>query len=268
MVLKRYSARRPGASALMPLVFLACIDLVAQSPKTPVLVELFTSEGCSSCPPADALLAQLEKSQPVAGVEIIALGEHVDYWDRLGWRDPFSSPEFTARQNQYSRMLHNDNIYTPQIIVDGRIECAGNDARRAQQEIAIAARAAKVPVQLTIRQSAAPAGTAPLAIHVENSPAGAEVLLAITETNLHSGVLKGENKGRTLHHTAVVRKLAVIGRVKSKQSFSAEPLVEIQKSWNAQNLRAVAFLEDRSTHRILGAAEIPLSPAAPITAGN
>lgn len=257
-----------GMRLLTCLFFLARLSNAAESAKTPVLVELFTSEGCSSCPRADALLAQLEKSQPVTGVQIIALGEHVDYWDRLGWRDPFSSPVFTARQHRYSQIFGNDNIYTPQMIVDGVVEFIGNNAARAVQEIAKAALVAKVPMQLTAREVDGKTGSAALSIRVENSPADAEVLLIITETGIYSDVLQGENKGRKLYHTAVVRKMSVVGRVKSKRSFSAEPLVAIQKAWNVGDLHAVAFLADPSRHRVLGAAEISLSPAAATAAGK
>jgi len=109
----------------------------------PVIVELFTSEGCSSCPPADAALAKLEESQGAANAEVIALEEHVDYWDRQGWRDPFSSAEFTARQQRYGEWLHIDAPYTPEMFVDGQSEFLGSDSRRALSELARAARTAE-----------------------------------------------------------------------------------------------------------------------------
>src|SRR5215831_12264928 len=118
--------------------------------RTPVLVELFTSEGCSSCPPADQVLTQLDRQQPVAGVEIIAMSEHVDYWDSLGWKDPFSASTFTDRQNAYAGALGISGIYTPQMIVDGEHEFIGNEVSDAVEAVAGSARTPKTPIAISI----------------------------------------------------------------------------------------------------------------------
>src|SRR5216684_761419 len=106
----------------------------------PVVLELFTSEGCSSCPPADAFLKQLDDAGRVNNVEIIAIEEHVDYWDRLGWRDPFSSHDWTERQEQYALAFHHDGSFTPQFVVNGRSELSGSSSRKARQDIVEAAK--------------------------------------------------------------------------------------------------------------------------------
>ena len=147
------------AAALLPAA-----AILAQTPRTPVLVELFTSEGCSSCPPADALLARLDRDQPVPNADIITLGEHVDYWDSLGWHDRFSSHQFTLRQSEYTQRLRLDDSYTPQMIVDGTSQFVGNDAAHALRAIAEAARTPNIPISLssiTRDQNPQPVGLAP-----------------------------------------------------------------------------------------------------------
>jgi hypothetical protein len=223
--------------------------------RTPVLVELFTSEGCSSCPPADALLIQLDK-QPIANAEIIVLSEHVDYWNQLGWTDPFSSAEFSRRQSRYSEAWGKDGVYTPQMVVDGRVEFNGSDGRKAQQAVSLAAQEKKAVVTLALTGDR-------LHVEVTELPQSgdAEVMLAITENNLTSDVRRGENSGRSMAHTGVTRRLEVIGTAKSGAPFSADPKLALAKTWKLADLRAVVFVQERNSRRVLGAAAISWAPA-------
>lgn len=238
----------------------------ANGKRTPVVVELFTSEGCSSCPPADAALAQLESAQPVAGAGIIALSEHVDYWNYIGWTDPFSSAAFSARQESYANVFGNERIYTPQMVVDGQAEFVGSNAAKAREAIVRAARAEKATISLTQLDAAGKAGgPIKLAARIEQVPAIndrdiAEVLFAITESNLFSNVSRGENSGRKLSHVAVVRELRMLGRIDdASKTFTGETSVTIAEAWKRENLRAVVFVQERTHRRILGAAVASLS---------
>jgi hypothetical protein len=233
-----------------------------QAARTPVVVELFTSEGCSSCPPADALLARLAQ-EPLAGnVQLIALEEHVDYWDNQGWVDPFSSHDWTSRQYDYAATLGNRNPYTPQMVVDGSAEFSGGHAQKAHDAILNSASKAKIPVILALGSSS---GTNKENISVkvgklEGTTKGdpAEVWLAITETGLHSAVTRGENAGEDLHHAAIVRSMRKIGEAKGEReaSFAEDVTVPLKKEWKRENLRAVLFVQEKKSRRILGAAEI------------
>ncbi len=236
-------------------------------PANPVIVELFTSEGCSDCPPADRLLYHLEQMQPVPGVEIIPLEEHVDYWDNEGWRDPFSSSRFTLRQQNYVYGFNLPTAYTPQMVVDGAAQFVGSDARHLLPAIAQAARAPKANVQIQQRADAA-SGPQSVLLRVSvapfsgwNAKHGADVLLAITEDDLSSNVTAGENAGAHMNHRAVVRELRVLGRVDSAGAFSAAPDLSLARNWKRENLHVVAFMQDRSTRRILGASMLSLSAA-------
>ena len=220
--------------------------------RTPVIVELFTSEGCSSCPPADALLRQFEKDPPVPGAQVIALGEHVDYWNHGGWADRFSSARYSARQAHYSRVFGLNQVYTPQMVVDGHAQFIGGDETAARAAIARAARWPKADVQLS-----RPAGSDTLSVRVGRLPDDvkgdpADVILAITEDGLSSSVSGGENAGRHLDHAAVLRQLTFLGTT-SGGVFTAAPRVTL-----GGNRHAVVFVQERNSRLIVGAAQTDL----------
>ncbi len=235
-----------------------------EGPRRPVLVELFTSEGCSSCPPADTLLIRLEKLQPVAGAEIIPLGFHVDYWDHIGWRDRFASADFTQRQWQYAELFQADTVYTPQMVVDGQAEFNGADARRAAAAIAQASQQngkARVELKLVAaseKRATLNAIVSGLASGKDERP---ELWAAITESNLSSQASKGENSGRRLAHTGVVRYLRRLATLNSQTEHAKQFELKIDSDWKRQDLRAVVFVQERSSRRILGAAQLPLGQA-------
>jgi hypothetical protein len=226
----------------------------------PVLVELFTSEGCSSCPPADALLRRLGRSQPVREADVIVLEEHVDYWDRLGWKDPFSSDVATARQQEYGEAFGGRQVYTPQMVVDGHAEFVGSSEDEALRAIRLAGAAPKPDVHLSWSEDGM------LAIHVApltNATRGdtTQMFLAVAENMLHSDVKRGENAGRALEHDGVVRQLTKIAKADNGSGFSSTIPIRAAHEWNRANLRAIVFVQERRSRRILAAAAIPF-PAA------
>ena len=234
----------------MGMVFLPLalmLALGAPQPPRPVVVELFTSEGCSSCPPADEVLQRLE-SQPVPGVEVIALGFHVDYWDNLGWRDRFSDGAFTARQTAYARAFHQSSVYTPEMVVDGRSGFVGSAQGAAVDAIRDAAQRPSAPIEVKMEGAS-------LVIHLPEpaSLQGATLWLAITEDGLSSDVLRGENGGRRLHHAAAVRRLQNLGR-----AGDSTIAIELPAAWKRERLHAVVFAQDAKSLAILGAASVPL----------
>lgn len=233
--------------------------------RQPVLVELFTSEGCSTCPPADALLGVLDRAQPIGSAEVIAVEEHVDYWDQQGWKDPFDSPDWTFRQNEYSGSLHNGTPYTPQMVVDGTQGFTGSRGPLAKEAIEKAASVQKTKVAIS-EASPAQGRSVALKIDVEKPLNGtpkdtAQVLLGVTETGLHSSVKAGENAGHELQHAAVLRELKVIGAVgkNGQEGFSGQQTVKLDSSWNLANLRVVVFVQEKKSRRVLGAAEMRLT---------
>ena len=167
--------------------------IAANAGKAPVLVELFTSEGCSSCPPAEQALAFLTEQQPVANAEVIALAFHVDYWNGLGWKDVYASPLFTQRQQIYARSLKAYSIYTPQMVVDGYSEFIGSDLGKANKAIAKAVTISKGRAAVLISANKISVTIAGLPNHKD-----ATVYLVVAENGLSTNVGGGENQGRNL----------------------------------------------------------------------
>src|SRR5208282_6651789 len=234
------------------------------APRVPVVVELFTSEGCSTCPPADALLAELDQKQPFAAAQIIPLEEHVDYWDNQGWRDPFSSSIFTERQAEYARRFGLSGPYTPQMVVEGHTEFSGTARARVPAAISGAVQVPQAAMTLRVTPGAVENASLVATIRVDAFPAGvrekADVRLAVTEDGLSSSVGAGENAGRHLVHRAVVRKLVSAGHAEPGKPFSSDVKIAVERGWKRENLRVVAFLEGHSSGQIFGAATAPASP--------
>src|SRR5260221_5080903 len=208
----------------------------------PILIELFTSEGCSSCPPADALLQRLHEKSPLPGVQFVVLSEHVDYWNNLGWRDPFSDALFSDRQSRYGA-----RIYTPQAVIDGRVDVVGSD----EAGILRAAKGAAAEAHGEIRLSAGVHGVHVVAAGLPHH-GPAQVMLAVVEDGLVSKVERGENAGRTLPHTAVVRALkGVAGVAASAAGWEGDIQVPADPSW--KHPRPVVFVQDRESLRVLAA---------------
>jgi len=234
--------------------------VTAQTPPVVVVVELFTSEGCSSCPPADSLLADLMARQPIKGAAIVGLSEHVDYWDSLGWKDPFSDAKFSARQTAYGAATGAD-VYTPQMIVDGGAPFAGHDRRAALAAITHAAAARKTVVHLSweaARPDGATAASPILDVSLDGHQpsANARVVLAVTEDGLTSAVKRGENNGRSLTHSGVARRFVEIGRAGRDGSFHKTVPVSLDPSWRRTALRVVVFVQSVRLGPITGAGEI------------
>lgn len=248
------------AASLLLVALVAAPKDKPQTPprdRIPVVVELFTSEGCSSCPPADKLLTRLAAEQPIAGVEIIPLGQHVDYWNRLGWTDPFSHSRFSQRQQDYSRQRWPGRVYTPQMIVGGIAEFVGSDTGEARTAVENAARQPKAKVQIAI--GPASPGHAPISIHIGKLPiqkGRADVILALTEDDLTVNVARGENGGRKLSHSGVVRDWRVIASLDASkdEAFEFSDRISLFPDWDPHNLRAVVFAQQDPMGQILGAA--------------
>jgi hypothetical protein len=226
----------------------------APAQRQPVLVELFTSEGCSDCPPADELLAQLDQKQFVAGAQAIVLSEHVTYWNHQGWSDPFSFDAIDGRQQNYAQLFGLGSVYTPQMVVDGAAEFVGSDAAKLNRTVARAA--AKPKLALAIGDAHRSADGS-VVFSVRAAARGeATLVAALAENATRSEVARGENAGRTLHHVAVVRVLKDFGSGATDGrplQLSGAGLSAAEK--DGEPLRLVVFLVDRSSGHVVAVAE-------------
>jgi hypothetical protein len=238
---------------VLALLIAACTLSPAFAADNPVVVELFTSEGCSSCPPADALLVKLSQMDSANAPEVLVLGEHVDYWNYIGWTDRFSSPQFTSRQRGYAQHFGLASPYTPQMVIDGQRQFVGNDSAEAARDIAAASKNEK-PARITLVKFTGNA----YQVSVQAGSGKGKVVLAVTEDGLSSEVKGGENGGRTLRHAGVVRELRPIGSL-SKGEFQGKVEVSIQKDWNPEKLKLIVFLQQGDYGPIVGATSLRMN---------
>jgi len=219
--------------------------------KAAVLVELFTSEGCSSCPSADRVLSQLEK-QPNGEVEIITLALHVDYWNYLGWKDEFSSKQFSERQSGYADRFKLDSIYTPQMVVDGQTQFVGSNLDTANKAISDSAKNQKANIEISNSNDK-------LVVKVADAPTHDDsyVWLAIAEDDLKTNVRRGENGGKTLDHVSVVREMKLLGSFAAADKiFNSETALQLNPAWKKNDLKFVVFVQGKNSKKIFGAKKL------------
>lgn len=258
-MLKQRGLLATSGVGFMMCSFVAGLGQSAAAP-TPILVELFTSEGCSSCPPADALLQKLDAFQPVPGAQLIVLSEHVDYWDQEGWKDQYSSHELTNRQKSYVSELGLATAYTPQLIVDGNVELHANDPQQVQSAFEKALKDAKIPISLDSVNFEGPQEAAAVRGHLQvdagSENHNADIYIAVALNHAESQVLRGENQGQTLTHVAVVQEMVKVGKVQKKGNFSQDFEVKLKPGTKTGEVRIVAFVQERGSGKVVAAASV------------
>jgi hypothetical protein len=224
------------------------------------VVELFTSEGCSSCPPADELLARVQKE--TTGKPVYILAYHVDYWNRLGWKDAFSSADFSKRQSTYAHWLKLSGVYTPQAIVNGRIEFVGSAQGTLRNAIRTnLAKASKTQISLTALNATKDKAT--LKYNTESTAANTTLVLALVQKNATSVVKSGENSGRTLSHIQIVNKLQTIPLGNNK---TGEISITLPYNFSAQGWEVIGFVQNIQTGDISAATRVAFPQT--VTANN
>jgi len=219
-------------------------------PQTNALVELYTSEGCSSCPPADQWLSRLKnQSKPIGNIVPIAL--HVDYWDYIGWKDNFANPEFAKRQRDMATLGHARGVYTPQLAINGQDTRSWlSDARFKSEVASINRQPAKAEIRLAV--NATTTRSVQVSTNIKTAEAGPLVYyLALQENNLQSTVNAGENRGELLRHDYVVRQWLGPFKVGADGKLSASHEIPLQTAWKQRDLNVVAFVQNSASGEIL-----------------
>lgn len=216
------------------------------------MVELFTSEGCSSCPPADQLVARIQQEDKDQPVYILAF--HVDYWDRLGWKDAFSDPRYTQRQNRYASWLNLPSVYTPQIVVNGRKEFVGSQENTLRNAIDGGLEQTSA-TELTLSNIRLDGGKVSWQFGVKNAAAGSSLIVALVERSATSRVKAGENSGRTLSHVQIVRDLSStpIGT-----GNGGSGSLQLPQGTASRDEELIAFVQRNDNGQIVAATSTPL----------
>ena len=234
-----------------PISTAAIVTKAGVKPTGVAVVELFTSQGCSSCPSADAILSKIEMAASESKLPIYALSFHVDYWNRLGWNDPYSQAIFTKRQRDYAALGGSQKVYTPQMIVSGRSEFVGSDAAKASAAIAESLHTA-TPNSVQLQLTRLPNGTTIAVDYKVNGPIDGKVMnLALIQTDVQNSVPRGENSGRTLAHVNVVRAFETLPLTQPTSSVK----IKVPEGLSPANVAIVAYVQDRKTAEITGANE-------------
>lgn len=251
----RWSAGLAGAG----LAMLVCVgtggraaEPAANANRTPILLELFTSEGCSSCPPIDKWAARLDQFQPIAHGQLILLSEHVDYWDHDGWKDPFSSALLTERQSEYEHALGESSVFTPQVIVDGDVEVHPWKTDEVKSDLEKAALAQTMAIRIDGVTLAGDELTGKVEADGSGGKHG-DLFVAVALEKTETDVLAGENNGKKLTNVAVVKALVKVGKVEKGKSFDQAFRVKLWPGVDAGNLRVVAFVQESGPGKVVGA---------------
>ena len=224
--------------------------------KAPIIVELFTSQGCSSCPPADRVLSKMSRDPAFA--DVYALSFHVDYWDYIGWKDPFSSNKWSARQRQYASTASSQRVYTPQAIVGGKTDCVGSRIDCLSKAVK-KSRSAPAKGHVEVLRSRLIDDGAALEIQLKTQSRGVthpvRVLLAVHSSGLSTKIARGENRGKILRNDNVVRSLteAMVIPANDKVEHNKKLRLPLESSWKADHLGVTAFLQNARTLEIIGA---------------